>query len=233
MTHYTLRAMRGALAIAAIGITAACSDDDPTGPATTGRIRAVHAVSNVAGMDILLNTTAYKNNVAYKATDGYKTVETGNFTVRFRKTGVATDLTTAATTVSSAGDRTVIAMGTEAAPQTLVLTDNNAAPAAGKIKIRFAHAAIGTNALDAYVLANVADLPNATAAAANIAAKSASAYVDRDAGTYTIVFTTAGTKTAVLTIAGVEITTGKIRTFVAAEKTGGGNPLEGITLADN
>jgi Domain of unknown function (DUF4397) len=233
MTHQTRRTVRAALGIAALFTVAACDDDNPTGPSTNGRIRAVHAVSNVAALDMLLNTTVYKTNVAYKADDGYRSVQTGDFTVRFRKAGFTTDLTTATTTVAASVDRTVIAMGTEAAPQTLVLTDNNAAPAAGKIKVRFVHAAIGTNALDAYILANANELPNATAAATNMAAKSASAYVDRDAGTYTIVFTTTGTKTAVLTMTGVQIAAGKIRTFVAAEKTGGGTPLEGITLSDN
>ena len=233
MTNQALRILRGTLAVAALSTTVACSDEDPTGPSTNGRIRAVHAVSNVAALDILLNTTAYKTNVAYKGDDGYRTVQAGDFTVRFRKAGVTTDLTTAATPVAASGDRTVFALGTEAAPQSLVLTDNNAAPAAGKIKARFVHAAMGTGALDAYVLANIADLATATAAAANIAAKSASAYVERDAGTYTIVFTTAGTKTAVLTLAGVQIAAGKIRTFAAVEKAGGGAPLEGITLLDN
>ena len=66
----------------------------------------------------------------------------------------------------------------------------------------------------------------------NLAAKGASDYIEKDAGAYVVIFTTAGTKTPVLTINVAQVAAGGIRTVVAVEKAGGGAPLEGITLTD-
>lgn len=232
MRFTTRGASRIAIAAFAVASLAACSDET-TAPTNEGRVRAVHAISNVGGVDILLNATTYKANLAYKGTDGYRAIITGATAVKFRKTGVATDLHAANVNIANAVDYTFFALGTEAAPQSFMLTDDNSAPAAGKAKLRAVHAAIASGALDVYVLANANELQNATANKTNLAAKAASDYIVKDAGTYVVIFTTAGTKTAVLTVNDVQVAAGKIRTIVAAEKTGGGAPLEGIVLTDN
>ncbi len=223
---------RIALTALATFTLAACDDDDPVRPTTEGRVRAVHAISNVAGMDILFNATSYKTNVAYKGSDGYRVTAVGATAVKFRKTGVSTDVHSANTTVANGGNYTVIALGTEAAPQSLVLTDDNATPAAGKVKFRAIHAAAGAGAVDVYVLTNANDIATATPAATNLSARAASAYIDRDAGTYIVIFTATGNKTALLTVSGVQVAAGGIRSIIAVEKTGGGTPLESITLTD-
>ena len=234
LTSHTIKSMlsRSLFALTAVAVLAACSDD-PVAPVNSGRLRAVNAVSNLTALDVLINTTSYKAGLAYKGTDGYKAASIGTQTVRFRKVGSTADLHNAATPVAVGNDYTVIALGTEAAPQSFVLTDNNSAPAAGKVKLRLVHAAAGTNALDAYVLANANELATATPARANLAVKGASDYLVRDAGTFVIIFTEAGTKTPVLTIGNVQVTGGRIRTILAVNKTGGGTPLEGVLLADS
>lgn len=221
------------LALAAIALFAltAC-DDDPVGPATEGRIRAVHAVTNVATMDVLFGTASYKTNMAYKTHDGYKTMATGATAVKFRKNGVATDLLSTNASVANATDYTVIALGTEAAPQSMVLTDDNSAPAAGKAKFRVAHASAALGAFDVYILLDATTIGNATPDKANLTAKTASAYIAKDPGTYTVIFTDAGTKAPALIVQNVQVAAGNIRTVVAVEKAGGGQPLEGITLND-
>jgi hypothetical protein len=224
---------RTVLAVTAFAALAACDDDDPSGPSNTGRVRAVNAVSNLAAVDVLLNTTSYKTNLAFKTSDGYRSFATGTTSVKFRKAGVATDLITANQNIANATDYTVFAAGTEAAPQSFVLNDNNALPAAGKVKFRAVHAAIGAGAVDVYILANANELANATPAKANLTEKSASDYIIRDAGTYVVIMTTTGTKTPVLTINAVQVAAGKIRTIAVVEKAGGGAPLEGVVLTDN
>lgn len=232
MRFTTRGASRIAIAAVALVALAACSDET-TAPINEGRVRAVHAISNVGGVDILFNATTYKANVAYKGTDGYRAIITGATPVKFRKTGVAADLHAANVNIANAVDYTFFALGTEAAPQSFMLTDDNSAPAAGKVKLRAVHAAAASGALDVYVLANANELANAVANKANLAAKAASDYIVKDAGTYVVIFTTAGTKTAVLTVNDVQVAAGKIRSIVAVEKAGGGAPLEGIILADN
>jgi hypothetical protein len=230
--HFLSRgASRFLLAATTTFALVACSDD-PTGPVNAGRMRAVHAISNVTGTDVLFNSATYKANLAYKATDGYREISTGGTAIKFRKTGVATDLASANITVANGVDYTVIGLGTEAAPQSLVLVDSNTTPAAGKIKLRAVHAAASAGAADVYVLANANDLATATPAKTNLVLKGTSDYIVRDAGTYVIIYTQAGTKTPLLTINNVQAAAGGIRTVVAVEKAGGGAPLEGIVLTD-
>lgn len=223
---------RSALALVAATALFAC-DDDPVSPETSGRIRVLHAVADMATMDVLLNSTTYKNDLAFKSGDGYKEVATGANTVRLRVPDATTDLHTANVTVADGAHYTVLALGTQAAPQSVVLTDNNAAPAAGKVKLRFVHGAAALGAVDVYVLDDAEDLEEATPVKANLAAKASSDYIVRDAGTYVVIFTTAGAKTPVLTINSVQVAAGKISTIVAVEKAGGGQPLESIVQADN
>jgi len=219
------------LALSAVTLLTAC-DDDPSGPSNDGRVRVVHAISNVAATDVLLNTTNYKTNLAYKANDGYRTIATGATAIRIRKAGVATDLTTLNQNIVNATEYTVFAIGTEAAPQSMILTDNNTAPAAGKVKLRAVNAAVAAGAVDVYVLSNANELANATPDKANLEVKAATDYIIKNAGTYVVIFTTTGTKTAVLSVGNVQITTGKIRTIAAVEKAGGGAPLESVVLVD-
>lgn len=219
------------LALSAVTLLTAC-DDDPSGPSNDGRVRVVHAISNVAATDVLLNTTNYKTNLAYKANDGYRTIATGATTIRIRKAGVATDLTTLNQNIVNAAEYTVFAIGTEAAPQSMILTDNNSTPAAGKVKLRAVNAAVAAGAVDVYVLANANELANATPDKANLEVKAATDYIIKNAGTYVVIFTTTGTKTAVLSVGNVQIASGKIRTIAAVEKVGGGTPLESVVLVD-
>ena len=225
-----------ALALGLAALTA-CSDDDGTSPTTRGRIRVVHAVSNVATTDVLFGTSTVKSALAYKAAHGYDEENVGTVSVKVRKAGATANLVSIEQPVAADKDYTIIALGTEAAPQSLVLTDDNVSPAAGKARVRVVHAAIGQGNVDVYVVKAAADIATATAVATDLAPRTAATYavVDASTGTqtYFVILTTTGTKTPVLSVAGVALASGKIRTVVAVEKAGGGAPLEGVVLADN
>ncbi|MGI8842685.1 MAG: DUF4397 domain-containing protein [Gemmatimonadaceae bacterium] len=124
------------------------------------------------------------------------------------------------------------AYGSEAQPKSIVLTDDNVAPAAGKAKVRVVHAADREPNVDVYVLDDAGDLATATASATRVAPGATSAYATVDARTYVVTLTGVGNKTAVLTVQNVDLTNGRIRTIVATEKAGGGNPIEGVKLDD-
>ena len=224
-----------ALALGLAALTA-CSDDG-TSPPQQGRVRVVHAVSNVAAADVIFGTTIAQSGLAYMSVYGYDRKDVGTVPVKLRKPGATADLVSINQVVAAAKDYTIIGMGTEAAPQSLVLTDDNSAPATGKGKVRVVHAAIGQGKVDVYVVKKAEDVATATAVATNLEPKAATAYVVVDANTgtetYFVILTTAGTKTPALSVAGVALATGKIKTVVVGEKAGGGAPLEGTILADN
>lgn len=226
--------MRYSFALAALAFVAlaACSDDDATNPTPQGRVRVVHAISDVPKADVLLDGTKVKAGLDYKNADGYRIGSAGQHAVKVRKENAAADLVSVNQNVQADKDYTIIAYGSEAQPKSIVLTDDNAAPAAGKARVRVVHAADGEPNVDVYVVKTQGDLAAATAAATNIAPGAASAYITKDADTYLVILTGVGNKTAVLTVQGVDLTNGKVRTIVALEKAGGGPPLEGVKLDD-
>ena len=226
--------MRYSFALAALAIVAlaACDDDDATNPTPQGRVRVVHAISDVPKADVLLDGTKVKAGLDYKSADGYRIGSAGQHAVKVRKENAAADLVSVNQNVQADKDYTIIAYGAEAQPKSIVLTDDNAATAAGKARVRVVHAADGEPNVDVYVVKAQADLATATAAATNIAPGAASAYITKDADTYLVILTGVGNKTAVLTVQGVDLTNGKVRTIVALEKAGGGTPLEGVKLDD-
>jgi hypothetical protein len=226
--------MRKLTAVVALALTslAACSDDDGTNPIPQGRVRVVHAIPNLGAADVLFGADLKKADLAYKGVYENASTPAGNVTVKFRKADATADLVSVAQAVTSGRSYTIVALGTQAAPQSLVLTDDVAAPAAGKARVRVAHAAASQGAVDVYVLEDADDLATATPAKANLAMKAASDYVTVDAGAHVVVLTTPGTKTALLTVPNVPLTAGKVLTVIATEKAAGGAPLESVTLTD-
>jgi hypothetical protein len=226
MKYVKLFALLGLVALGA------CDDDDGSGPAPEGRVRVVQGIANVATADVLLDGTAIKEDLAFKAAEGYRAVGTGARAVKVRKADAVADIVTVNQAVQAGRDYTIIAYGSEAQGKSIALTDDNTAPAANKAELRVVHAASGQANVDVYVVKNAGDLANAAAKATNLAAGSATAYLEVDADTYLVILTGVGNKTALLTVQNVDLTNGKIRTVVALEKAGGGLPLEGIKLDD-
>lgn len=226
--------MRKYLAAASLALCAlAACDDNGTEPLPQARVRVVAAVSNVASADVLFGSDVKKSALAYKGVYENTSTPAGALTIKLRKAGATADLVSVPATIEANKSYTVVALGTEAAPQQIALSDDISAPAAGKAKVRVVNAAAGQAAVDVYVVKTAADLATATAVKANLAAKAASDYVAVDASpTYLVILTTPGTKTPVLTVQAVALTEGKVYTVVAVEKAGGGAPLESVVLTD-
>ena len=226
--------MRKYLAAATLALCAlAACDDNGTEPQPKARVRVVQAVSNVNSADVLFGTETKKAALAYKGVYENLSTPAGSVTIKVRKAGATADLVSVPVTAEANKAYTVVAFGVEATPQHLALVDDIAAPAAGKAKVRVAHAAAGHGAVDVYVVKTAADLATATAAKANLAVKTASDYIAVDVNpTYVVILTEPGTKTPVLTVADVALTAGKAYTVVAVEKAGGNGPLESVLLAD-
>lgn len=221
-----------ALATLALLSLGACSDDDPVAPTPKGRVRVVHAITGVATTDILFGTDIKKADLAFKGVHENAATPVGNATIKVRKADATADLVSVAQAIENGKAYTIIAFGTEATPQSLALAEDLAAPAAGKAKVRVAHAAAAQGAVDMYVLEDAEELEDADPTKANLAMKAASDYVVVDGGDYDVILTAPGTKDVLLTIANVQLAAGKVVTLVATEKAAGGAPLESVTLID-
>jgi hypothetical protein len=226
---------------AAIALTACGTDEvGPTGyepNQPSGRIRFVHAISGTTPVNVTVDGVPLGVNLAYGAPAPapptlYYPAYAGNrqFTVR-RTADTSAHLLDAAVSVAANTDQTVIAVGSTTVTA-LVLTDNNAAPAAGSVKIRAVNAANAAGNVDVYVTAPGADILAIAPTFAAVAPRSASGYLERAAGAIQVRFTTAGTKTVVRDVALGTLASGAIRTVVLLEAAAGGTPLTSATLTD-
>lgn len=226
--------MRKITALVALALTslAACSDDDGTNPIPQGRVRVVNAITGMQAADVLFGTDIKKADLAFKGVYENAATPVGTTTIKVRKADATADLVSVPQAVANGKGYTIVAFGTEAAPQSLAIAEDLAAPAAGKAKVRVAHAAAAQGAVDVYVLEDADDLEDADPTKANLAKKAASDYAVVDGGTYVVILTAAGNKTPVLTVPNVQLAAGKVVTLVATEKAAGGAPLESVTLVD-
>ena len=226
---------------------AACSEEDvPTGvqpTEATGRVRVVNAIANtVAGnrpVDVTLDALPVIANLAYGAAAPlapaatYYPVYVGARQLKTVRTAApTTTLLDQSLTIAENTDYTVLMIGSGNTAQGVVLTDANAAPAAGSVKIRVVHGAASTANVDVYITSTTADISALAPTVANVAPRTATAYQTLAAGTWRVRLTTAGTKTVVLDVNNVAVPSLGVRSVFAFDAAAGGTPLVALTLTD-
>jgi hypothetical protein len=237
-----------------VAAVAACGTEDvgitgfePTQP--TGRIRFVHAIFDpprASAVNVTVDGVPLGANLVYAGTTPTTSVPNPGlapatlyfpayagdrqFAVR-RTADTSVHLLDAAVTVAANTDHTVIALG-RTTVEAVVLTDDNAAPATGNIKVRAVNAAPAAGNVDVYVTAQGASIATIPPTFAGLAPRAASAYVERPAGAFQVRFTTPGTKTVVRDVSVAAVAAGGIRTVVLLEAAAGGTPLTSSVLTD-
>ena len=232
-----------ALFSAAVVLTACGTDEvGPTGfepNQPTGRIRFVNAISGTTPVNVAVDgvplgvSIAYAGTAPAPATALYYPAYAGNRQFAVRRTAdTSAHLLDAAVAVAANADHTVIGVGTATTATALLLTDNNAAPAAGNVKIRAVNAANAAGNVDVYITTQGADILAIAPTFAALAPRTASGYLERAAGAIQVRFTTAGTKTVVRDVSLGTLAAGVIRTAVLLEAAAGGTPLTSAVLTD-
>ncbi|HKG95357.1 MAG TPA: DUF4397 domain-containing protein [Gemmatimonadaceae bacterium] len=232
-TRRTLSAVLLLLA-AALG-AAACDDDDPASPGPgAAQLRFVNAAPGAGAVTVKWDNSDAFTAVGYgSSAAAYKTVDAGVRSVKVRAAAATTDLATGDVTAKRDEPYTVLLVKEGTAHSVVALADTNTAPAAGKARLRIAHAAPAANgSVDVYVTAPGADLAAATPSAAGVQLKKASKYLDVDAGDRQLRLTAAGAKTVLLDAGTLSLTSGQVRTVVALEADAGGTPLKAVVLQD-
>ncbi|HET6463571.1 MAG TPA: DUF4397 domain-containing protein [Candidatus Krumholzibacteria bacterium] len=234
MKNRSIAAALTLLALMAFG--AGCNDDDnPTSPpaAQSARVRVLHASPDAPNVDVLVDGTVVLNDVPFKTFSSYLSVPAGARNFKVRATAdpsvVVIDVTP---TLAANKDYTVIARNPLSTIEPWLLTDNNTAPASGKIKVRLVHAAPGAPTVDIYITAPGADLATATPTLAGVPYGVASDYLEVPAGTYQVRVTPENTKTVAIDSGALTLNAGQIRTAVAVDAVGGGAPFGAVVLPD-
>lgn len=220
--------------LAVLGLGAGCDDDaTPTAPIQEARVRVLHASPDAPSVDVLVDGEVVLTNVPFRAASSYLTVPAGARNLRVRATAnpslVVIDVTP---TLAASTDYTVIARNLVASIEPWLLTDDNAAPATGQVKLRLVHSAPGAPAVDIYVTAPGADLGVSTPTLTDVPYAAASNYLAVPAGTYQVRICPANTTTVAIDSGALTLTAGQIRTAVAVDNPGGGSPFGAVVLPD-
>lgn len=222
--------------LAASALTAACSDDDNTGPGPSpggeARVRVVHASPDAPAVDILVDGAEVLADVPFRASSSYLDVPAGDRNLKVNAAATTTTVIDADVALADGTDYTVIASGLVADITPIVLEDDNSAPPAGKVRIRAIHGAPSAPAVDIYVTAPGADLAGETPALANVPFGDVADYIEAPAGDYQVRAAPAGTKTVVIDSGALTVAAGQVRTAIAVDAAGGGAPFDLLLLPD-
>ena len=221
------------LLLAATALTAACSDDDNTGPEGEARVRVVHASPDAPSVDVLLDDAEVLSDVPYLASSAYLATSAGDHNLKVNAAGTASTAIDADVTLADGTDYTVIASDLVAAITPIVLADDNTAPAAGNARVRAIHGAPSAPAVDIYVTAPGVDLGAATPVLTGVAFGDVADYLEVPAGEYQVRVAPAGTKTVAIDSGALTLESGQVRTAIAVDAPGGGAPFDLLVLADS
>jgi Domain of unknown function (DUF4397) len=220
------------LLLAATALTAACDDDDNTGPEGEARVRVVHASPDAPNVDVLLDDDEVLSDVPYLEASDYLEASAGEHNVKVNAAGTATTVIETDVTLAEGADYTVIAAGLAAEITPIVLLDDNSTPAAGNARVRAIHGAPGAPAVDVYVTAPGADIETALPVLTGVEFGDVADYLEVPAGDYQVRVTPAGTKVVAMDSGSLTLESGQVRTAIAVDALGGGAPFDLLVLAD-
>ncbi len=226
----------GLLLLGAVAAVAtACSDDnDSNGPSSTANVRVIHAIPDgPATVDVLVDNKTVVTALEYGHASDYHKVATGVRAISVNESGTANVVLSTSPDFQKDSSYTVIATGMAAAPQSIVLHDDAAGPAAGNAKLRLVHGAPGAGAVDIYITTPGADLSALTPDFSNVTLSSGTPYTEVVAGDYQIRFTATGTKTVALDTGTLTLADGDVSTAIALDDAGGGAPFSAVVFDDN
>lgn len=213
------------LAIGAGGATAILSVDEQS------QLRAIHAVADAPGVDILVNgvapIAAPLQGLAFKQNTGYVDLPVASYDFAVTPTGAASSFVIDAQAVSlAAGTRySLFAVGqllagTDETIEPLLLVDS-ARSLATAAQLRVLHGAPTAPAVDVYLTAS-SDISAATPALTAVPFKTDSGYLAIAAGDYYVTITASGSKSPVIGPLPVTLTNGQTLTAAALSDSGGG-----------
>jgi hypothetical protein len=217
------------LLLALAALTAACSDDEGTGPEEgMARLRVVHAEAELPEIDVVVDDIEMASDLFFQDASDYLELEAGSRHLLF----LAADSTLDELQVNLAEqvDYTVFPC-CFGFPNSLFLTDDNTASTEGNAKVRVIHFASAPT-VDVYLTTPDADFEAATPTLFSLGSFDASDYVEAPAGDYQLRVTAAGTKTVVIDGGTQALGPGEVRTLVVVDAEGGGEPFGTLLLED-
>lgn len=182
----------------------------------------MNAVPDEPSLDLLIDGTTNTSNITYGTSTGYQSISSGSRHIQIEPSGSTTPLVDQTITFNSGTDTTMVAANFSSSLSTLVLTDDNSAPASGNVKMRFVNAGPDLGPADVYIVAPGTDINTVSPNISSLGFGSASEYQNMTAANYEIVFTVAGQKIPQIDSGSLSFSAGQIRTFISLNSSAGG-----------
>jgi hypothetical protein len=186
--------------------------------AQTSRVRVVHASVDAPAVDILVDGNVAFQGLRFRDYTNYTPVPSGSRLIAINVAGTTTTALSLPFTLVNGVDYTFYAFG-KLSNSTLTIIgtgDDLEAPAMNSTKLRVVHGASTAPAVDIFVTAPFAALPNAPLLT-NVPFTTASHYLTVPAGDYQARVTPTGTKTVAIDSRRLRLTGGTVRTVVAVD----------------
>lgn len=226
--------LRNLILALAVSITAftfiGCNDEEeaPMQPDPSNSLtKVIHTSPDAPGVDILVDNTIAGTNLTYLQNTPYLTLPSGTRNIKVNVTGTSTTVIEGNLNFVKDKAYSIFAVNSVASIEPLVLEDNLATPAAGKVHVRFIHLSPDAPAVDI-------TLADGTVVFGNISFKGFTAFTPLDAATYNLQVRLAGTSTVVLDLGNVTLPAGKILTVYARGFVAGvGDQQLGAAVIEN
>lgn len=176
-----------ALSLVATAFLGGCGSDG--GDDDQVNLRFINAVSDVYGVDFLVDGDVWFEDEAYLQDSGYFTFDTDQHLFQVVPSDSLTPISNLLTALSDDKDYTYIAMGSAIDATALMLVDNNEKAGSGSFKLRLIDAWQSLQALSVYVVASGKDFRNSAPAAKNLRYRSVTTYLTGKSGGYDVIVT--------------------------------------------
>jgi len=217
MKHLLRIAQHVALSLLATISIAGCGQDG--GNDDQVNLRFINAVSNVDGVDLIVDGDVWYEEQGYLQDSGYFNFDTDQHLFQVVPSNSLTPISDLLTTLSDDDDYTYIAIGSALDATALMLVDNNEKAGEGSFKLRIIDAWQSTPSLNVYIVANGQNYQNSAPAAKSIRYKSVTSYLVGKASTYDIVVTNSSTGTVVANLSDQQFESEDVYTMVIAQST--------------
>jgi Domain of unknown function (DUF4397) len=185
------------------------------------QLRVMNASPGQPELNVLVDGTNIAGNLAYGASSGYKSINSGSRRIQIEPAGSSTAIVDQTLSFGSDTSSTMLVDNYSSSVQSVLFADDTSSPASGNFRIRAINASPSTGAVDVYVVESGSSLAGASPLATSLAFGSASNYEGLAAGTYNIYFTQPGTTFSYI-VTSADFSAGQVRSIVSLNNLAGG-----------
>lgn len=210
-----------AISLIATTFLGGCGGDDDQ-----VNLRFINAVSDVSGVDFLVDGDVWNEDQEYLQDLGYFTFDTDEHLFQVVPSDSLTPFSNLVTALSDDKDYTYIAMGSALDATALMLVDNNEKAGSGAFKLRVIDAWQSLQSVSVYVVASGNNFQNSAPAAKNLRYRSVTSYLTGKSGGYDIIVTHTNSGNVLATLPNQTFDSENVYTMIIAQ-----NPtVEGLPV---